>query len=136
MKALSILVLGLVLPLSGIAQWSKGRAGELKYHCAACMDVPDLSISPSTLSMKGVEWGDITLYDSLGRTVAEWTGITFNDDSDAAAMGDLYYFVSRRIGYVEFLLYRPLDWSPHQYQSFTYIIPTIRREKEEKLLNK
>ena len=131
MKATLIMIFGLLLPLAGSAQWSKGRAGEFRYHCALCRDVADLSLTPGVLSMQGAEWCDITLYDSIGRTVVEWKGVGVNDSSSVAVVGDLHRFVAHRSGYVELLLYRPLQWSPSQYESFTYIIPTIRKEKEE-----
>ena len=130
-----MLTLGLLLPLTGSAQWSKGAAGMLRYHCAGCTGIPDLTVSRSTISMQDIVWGDITLRDSIGQTVAELKGVRFNGSADTARVGGLYRFITRRNGYVQMLLYQPMEWSPGQYESFTYEIPTVRREREEKLRN-
>ena len=127
-----MLTLGLLLPLTGNAQWSKGGAGVLRYHCAGCIGIPDLTVSRSTISMPDIVWGDITLRDSIGQTVAELKGLRFNGSADTARLGGLYRFITRRNGYVQMLLYQPMEWSPGQYESFTYEIPTVRREREER----
>ena len=128
-----MLVFGLLLPLTGSAQWSKGAAGVLRYHCAGCTDIHDLTVSRSTISMPDIVWGDITLRDSIGQIVAELKGVRFNGSADTARVGGLYRFITRRNGYVQMLLYQPMEWSPGQYESFTYEIPTVRREREERV---
>ena len=132
-RAAFMLTLGLLLPLACNAQWSKGAAGVLRYHCAGCTGIPDLTVSRSTISMPDIVWGDITLRDSIGQTVAELKGVRFNASADTARVGGLYRFITRRNGYVQLLLYQPMEWSPGQYESFTYEIPTVRRAREERV---
>ncbi len=48
----------------------------------------------------------------------------FGEATDSAAV--LHRFVSHRQGYVELLIYRPMEWDPQQMETFTYIIPTIK----------
>ena len=131
MKRIVALLVGVLLTLSVSAQWIKTRGGALNYHCAACTGVADFSVTRTTLAMEGIVDGDITVYDSLSHVLVEWKGVEFNSDVDSVVAVQLYRFINRREGFVEMLLYRPTAWSPRQMECFTYIIPTVRREKIE-----
>lgn len=127
-----ILLIGLLFPLLANAQWSHPRSGELKYHCEACVDVPDIMFFRTSIHMSENVAADIVLRDSIGRELKNWDKVRLNSDADSVVAAEVFRFIARRNGYVEMLLYKPMDWSPQQYETFTYVIPTIKREKEEK----
>ena len=64
-----IIVLGLLLApaLAATAQWRLLPQGAARYHCAECVDVPDILFAPDSVAMEGILGGDITLCNSLGR---------------------------------------------------------------------
>lgn len=130
MKRWILIVAGMILPFCGSAQWSKKP--DLTYHCATCMDIPDMAVTPGALTMPGFLGADITLCDSLGRELEVLTCVRFNSTADSAATAYIFNFITRRDGYLEMILYRPTAWSPKELESFTYIVPTVKREKEER----
>ena len=131
MKKCYVLILGLVLPLMGMAQWS-GRGEVRTFHCRGCVGVPDLELSPTAMAMQGVVKADIELCDSLGRTVDAWRQVPLGAEGDTAVAAAVYRFMLRRVGYAELLLYRPTEWDPRQMETSTYIIPTMKAESSRK----
>ena len=127
MKNVYILLITLLMPFYSSAQWTTSRTGEKVYHCAGCVGIADLKFTTAAVSMDGAAMADVTLCDSLGRTLAQWHKMPFGEATDSAAV--LHRFVSHRQGYVELLIYRPTEWDPRQMETFTYIIPTIKTEK-------
>ena len=121
-----------MLPLLANAQWLHSRTGVLKYRCEACLDVPDILFSRTGIRMSDNVGADIVLRDSIGRELKRWDKISLNSGTDSAVVAEVYRFIARCNGYVEMLLYKPIEWSYQQYETFTYIIPTIDREKEWK----
>ena len=134
MKVTYILLLCMLQSLGGWAQWSKDRAGDMTYHCAGCVGIADMVFTPHSIAMEGVSGADITICDSLGQPLEEWRSVPFNMVYDTAATTTLHRFVTRRQGHLEMLVYRPSSAWPQREETFTYIIPTVKTEKIEKIL--
>lgn len=135
MKVTYILLLCMLLPLGGRAQWSKDRAGDMTYLCVGCVGIADMVFSPRSIAMEGVNGADITVCDSLGQPIKEWRRVPFNMVYDTVATTALHRFITRRQGYLEMIVYRPSAAWPQREETFTYIIPTVKTEKIEKILS-
>ena len=135
MKVAYILLFCMLLPFGSRAQWSKDRSGGMTYHCAGCVGIADMVFTPRSIAMEGVNGADITVCDSLGQPIKEWRRVPFNMVYDTVATTALHRFVTRRQGYLEMIVYRPSAAWPQREETFTYIIPTVKTEKIEKILS-